>query len=45
MANAVSPIPEGMHSITPHIVVNGAAEYIDFLKRAFGAEEIMRAPA
>jgi uncharacterized glyoxalase superfamily protein PhnB len=44
MANAVSPIPEGMHTVTPHLVVNGAAEYIDFLKRAFGAEEVMRAP-
>lgn len=44
MANAVTPIPEGMHSITPHLVVNGAAEYIDFLKRAFHAEEVMRAP-
>src|SRR5579872_7498425 len=44
MANAVNPIPEGMHTITPHLVVNGASEYIDFLKRAFGAEEDMRAP-
>src|SRR5437899_1437358 len=38
MAN-VKPIPEGMHTITPHIVVNGAAKAIDFYKRAFGAEE------
>ena len=36
--------PEGFHSITPYFQVKGAAKFIDFLKRAFGAEEIMRAP-
>ena len=36
------PKPEGYHSITPYLQVNGAAQLIDFLKRAFGAEEIMR---
>ncbi len=40
---AVQPIPEGYHSITPYIVVNGAAEAIEFYKRAFGAVEIDRA--
>jgi PhnB protein len=34
------PIPEGMHSITPHIVVNGAAKAIEFYKKVFGAEQI-----
>jgi uncharacterized glyoxalase superfamily protein PhnB len=38
------PIPEGLHSITPNLVVDGAAEAIEFYKRAFGAEELMRAP-
>ncbi len=44
MANAVRPIPEGMHTITPHLIVNRASEYLDFLKRAFGAVEGGRAP-
>jgi len=37
MAQA-TPIPEGMHTLTPHLTVKGAADYIDFLKHAFGAE-------
>src|SRR5215467_12157068 len=36
------PKPEGYHSITPYLQVNGAARLIDFLQRAFGAEEVMR---
>ena len=39
---ATAPKPEGYHSITPYLQVNGAANLIDFLKRAFDAEEIMR---
>ncbi|HZJ52945.1 MAG TPA: glyoxalase/bleomycin resistance/extradiol dioxygenase family protein [Myxococcaceae bacterium] len=38
------PIPEGLHTLTPNLAVDGAAEAIEFYKRAFGAEEIMRAP-
>ena len=30
--------------IVPHLCVNGAAAAIDFYKKAFGAEEIMRMP-
>jgi PhnB protein len=41
---AVKPIPDGYHSITPYLVVNGAAKLIDFAKQAFGAQEIMRMP-
>jgi PhnB protein len=44
MAKASNPIPAGFHSLTPHITVNGAAKYIDFLKQAFGGTEISRAP-
>jgi uncharacterized glyoxalase superfamily protein PhnB len=36
------PIPAGHHTITPHLVVKGAAEAIEFYKRAFGAEEMHR---
>ena len=38
------PIPAGFHSITPHLVIKGAAEAIEFYKRAFGAEELSRMP-
>lgn len=41
---ATSPIPPGFHSLTVHLSVKGAAAYIDFLKRAFNAEEIRRSP-
>ena len=38
------PIPEGYHSITPYLVIKGAAKAIDYYKKAFGATEIMRMP-
>jgi PhnB protein len=41
---AVKPIPEGYHSVTPYLVVKGAARAIDFYKKAFGATEVMRFP-
>src|SRR5579875_1293989 len=40
----VKAIPEGMHSLTPHLVCAGAAEAIEFYKRAFGAVEMGRLP-
>jgi PhnB protein len=40
---AVKPIPEGYHTVTPYLIVDGAAEAIEFYKRAFGAVEIDRA--
>ncbi len=40
----VKPIPEGHHTITPHLVVRDAAAAIDFYRAAFGAEEVMRMP-
>lgn len=43
MANA-KPIPDGFHSVTAHLVCRNAAQAIDFYKKAFGAEEIMRMP-
>lgn len=39
------PIPEGFHSITPYLAIKGAAEAIDFYKRAFGATERSRMAA
>ncbi|MBI4716787.1 MAG: VOC family protein [Planctomycetes bacterium] len=44
MAKNVKAIPEGFHSVTPHLIVRGAAKAIDFYKKAFGAEEVMRMP-
>lgn len=38
------PIPAGYHTISPHLVIKGAAEAIEFYKRAFGAEEKARMP-
>ena len=40
----VKPVPEGMHSITPHLVCAGAADAIEFYKKAFNAEECGRLP-
>ena len=39
---AVKPIPEGYHSITPYLIVNGAANALDFYKQAFGAQELFK---
>jgi PhnB protein len=41
---AVPPIPPGFRTVTPHLVLRGAGKAIDFYKKAFGAEEIMRMP-
>jgi hypothetical protein len=40
----VNAVPAGLHTITPQLSLEGAAEAIDFYRKAFGAEEIMRAP-
>ena len=42
---AVHHIPAGYHSVIPYLVVDGAAEAIEFYKKAFGATEVMRMPA
>jgi len=44
-AMAVKPIPDGYSTYTPYYVVDGAAQFIEFLKKAFGAEETLRMPA
>jgi PhnB protein len=40
----VKAIPDGMTAVTPHLVVAGAAQAIDWYKKAFGATEEMRMP-
>jgi uncharacterized glyoxalase superfamily protein PhnB len=42
MAPAVKPVPDGFHSVTPSLVVRDAAKAVEFYKRAFGAEEVLR---
>src|SRR4051794_30563563 len=42
MDMAVKPIPDGYHSVTPYLTVPDAAGLIDFLRRAFGAQEVHR---
>jgi uncharacterized glyoxalase superfamily protein PhnB len=37
-------IPEGLHTVTPALTIDGAAEAMEFYARAFGAVEISRAP-
>lgn len=41
---AVQKIPPGYHTATPYLIVNGAAAALDFYKKAFGANELMRVP-
>ena len=38
----VKPIPDGMHSLTPHLCCDGAAQAIEFYKKAFNAQELAR---
>ena len=42
MPNNVKPIPDGLEGITPYLICKNAEAAIDFYKRAFGAEEILR---
>ena len=42
---AVKSIPEGYHSVTPYLIIKGAADAIEFYKKAFGATELFRFPA
>ncbi|MGH8292702.1 MAG: VOC family protein [Gammaproteobacteria bacterium] len=44
-ARRVQPIPAGYHSITPYLIINGAAAALEFYKNAFGAKEKVRMPA
>jgi PhnB protein len=43
MAN-VKPIPDGYHSVTPYLIIRGAAQAMDFYSKAFGAQEQFKMP-
>ena len=40
----VQPIPKGYEQVTPYLSIRGAAQAIEFYKKAFGAKELMRMP-
>ena len=42
MPQAVQNPPQGYHTVTPYLTCSGAAAAIDFYKKAFGAEELLR---
>ncbi|HWA42769.1 MAG TPA: VOC family protein [Hypericibacter adhaerens] len=44
MAGKPKPVPEGHHSVTPYLMVAGAAQAIAFYEKAFGAKEALRLP-
>jgi uncharacterized glyoxalase superfamily protein PhnB len=44
MTRPVKAVPEGHHTVTPHLIVRGGDQAIAFYKKAFGAEEVNRAP-
>jgi uncharacterized glyoxalase superfamily protein PhnB len=44
MKNGVKPVPDGCHTVIPHLVVRGADRAIAFYKEAFGAQELSRSP-
>jgi PhnB protein len=44
MTGKVKAIPDGYHSVTPYLAIDGATDAIEFYKKAFGAKEIYRMP-
>lgn len=42
MPTQVNPIPKGFRSVTPYLTLNDTARALDFYKRAFGAEVLVR---
>jgi PhnB protein len=44
MSTPVKAVPEGYHTVTPYLVVQGAGKLIDFMKAAFDAQETVRMP-
>ncbi|MBD9358819.1 VOC family protein [Methylomonas albis] len=38
----INPIPDGYHTLTPYLVVQGAAQALEFYKNAFAASELSR---
>jgi hypothetical protein len=45
MAHPVKRVPEGLHTVTPHLTVRDGVKLIEFYKQAFGAKEVRRSVA
>jgi PhnB protein len=43
MAKAKKAVPEGHHTVTPHLILDNAAKAIEWYRQALGAEEVTRA--
>ena len=43
MTTKIKPIPDGYHTLSAYLLVRGAADALEFYKKAFGATEIMPA--
>ena len=43
--SGVKPVPQGLHTVTPNLVLRNCAEAIEFYRRGLGAEEVSRFPA
>jgi PhnB protein len=41
----VKPVPDGYHSVTPYLIISGAAAALEFYKKSFGATELLRMDA
>lgn len=44
MSKSANPIPPGQEGLIPHLVCKGAADALEFYKKAFGAQELCRMP-
>jgi PhnB protein len=44
MTSKVKPVPEGYHTATPYLIVDGGPAALEFYKKAFGATELFRMP-
>jgi PhnB protein len=44
MNKTTNPVPEGMHSVVPYLIIKDAPAAIEFYQKAFGAEELTRIP-
>src|SRR5260221_14302169 len=42
MTDKVKPIPDGFHTLTPHLIVKDCPQAIEYYKKAFGAQELER---
>jgi PhnB protein len=42
MTKRAKPVPEGYHAVTPYLIIKGAADALEFYKKAFDAKELMR---